>query len=34
MKAPAQMTFTLAKVKGGWRIAGWTYSAPRAAPAQ
>jgi ketosteroid isomerase-like protein len=34
MKAAAQMTFALAKGKGGWRIAGWTYSAPRAAPAQ
>jgi hypothetical protein len=34
MKAPAKMTFALAKGMGGWRIAGWTYSPPRAAPAQ
>jgi ketosteroid isomerase-like protein len=34
MKAPAQMTFALQKEKDGWRISGWTYSAPQGTPAK
>jgi len=32
MRASAQMTFALKKDKGLWRIVGWTYAGPKAAP--
>lgn len=32
MRSPAQMTFALNKDRGLWRIVGWTYAGPKAAP--
>jgi ketosteroid isomerase-like protein len=32
MRASSQMTFALKKDKGLWRIVGWTYAGPKAAP--
>jgi hypothetical protein len=33
MSEPAQMTFALHKDAGGWKIAAWTWTGPRATPA-
>jgi ketosteroid isomerase-like protein len=33
MSEPAQMTFALHKDAGGWKIAAWTWTGPKATPA-
>ncbi len=33
MSESAQMTFALHKGAGGWKIAAWTWTGPRASPA-
>jgi len=34
MQEPAHMTYTLRKTTDGWKITGWTWTGPRARPAQ
>ena len=32
MRETAQMTFVMARTADGWKIAGWTWTGPEAAP--
>ena len=34
MREPAHMTYTLRRTADGWKITGWTWTGPKARPAQ